>query len=268
MSGLTNTIEITRAGRTLISKLMKGAATGISHVAVGSGVGGAYSAFGTNSRVGNNLEITGVNPVVVHNDFPVYNFGPNGSVNAFYFIEQANPQADLSLAFGPDALGANILQQNHFNHLWLVHSGTSGSYGIGKVLNVATGNALIPAAPADAIAYIGYVEADQTVKTVFNPSRLYNELGRTTSMTIDYLGDRAIGVSGLEFLQPNLVNTSTEPNPSLLIRAPFSLGVTNTIREIAIIGNNGTDILAWAPLAPGTPITTGQGIFIRWALGF
>jgi len=270
MAGLTNTIEITRSGRTLISKLMKGTAlSGISHVAVGSGTGGSYSPFGTNSRVGNNFEMTGIAPVVVHNDFPVFNFGPNGLVGSFYFIQQANPQADLVLSFGPDANGANVLKQNHFNHLWLVHTGSSGPYGIGDILNLHTGSAAVPPTPTDAIAYIGCVEADTAAKTVYNPARLYNELGRTTSVQIDFLGDRAInGPTTLEFLQPNLLDISTEPNPSLLVRAPFSLGVTDTIREIAVLGDNGDDILAWAPIIPGTPITPGQGIFIRWALGF
>lgn len=270
MSGLTNTIEITRAGRSLISKLMKGVAlSGISHIAVGKGVGGAYSSFGTNSRVGNNFEMTGTSPVVVHNDFPVYNFGPNGVPNTFYFIQQANPAADLALDFGPNPTGSAILQQNHFNHLWLVHTGTSGIYGIGDILNIPTGSSVPPAAPSNGIIYVGYVECDTTVKSLFNVARLYSELGRTTNLTIDFLGDRAInGVNTLEFLQPNLIDISTEPNPSVLVRAPFSLGVTDTIREIAVIGNSGSDILAWGPLIPGTAITPGQGIFVRWALGF
>jgi len=270
MSGLTNTIEITREGRSLISKLMKGVAlSGISHVAVGKGVGGAFSPFGTNSRVGNNFEMTGIAPIIVHNDFPVYNFGPNGVPATFYFIQQANSQADIVLGFGSDSTGSNILQQNHFNHLWLIHTGTSGLYGIGDILNVPTGSAAIPATPGDAVIYIGYVECDTTAKTFYNPARLFDELGRTTNLTIDYLGDRAIsGVTSLEFLQPNLLDISTEPNPSLLVRAPFSLGVTDTIRELAVLGNNGNDILAWGPLVPGTAITPGQGIFVRWGLGF
>lgn len=272
MAGLTNTIEITRAGRSLISKLMKGTAlSGISHVAVGRGVGGAYSPFGTNSRVGNNFEMTmaGTGPIVVHNDFPVYNFTANGVPNAFYFIQQANPNVDLALAFGPNPTGSEILQQNHFNHLFLVHTGTSGIYGIGDVLNIPTGSAVPPAAPADYIIYIGYVECDTTVKTFMNVARMYDELGRTTNVTVDFLGDRAInGVSTLEFLQPNLLDISTEPNPSVLVRAPFSLGVTDTIREIAVLGDNGNDILAWGRLIPGTAITPGQGIYVRWALGF
>jgi hypothetical protein len=270
MSGLTNTIEITRSGRNLISKLMKGvAASGISHVAVGSGTGGSYSLFGTNSRMGNNLEMTGTAPVIVHNDFPVYNFTGNGIPNAFYFVEQANTQTDLTLGFGSDSTGGNILRQNHFNHLFLVHMGSSGPYGLGEVVNFATGTPAMPSPPSNIIIYIGYVEADAAVKTFYNPARLFNELGRNTSVTVDFLGDRAInGTLNLEFLQPNLVDTSLQPNPSVLVRAPFSLGVTNTIREIAILGDNGNDILAWAPLVPGTAITPGQGIFIRWALGF
>jgi hypothetical protein len=270
MAGLTNTIEITREGRSLISKLMKGVAlSGISHVAVGKGTGGAYSSFGTNSRVGNNFEMTGTSPVVVHNDFPIKNYSANGVPGAFYFIDQANSSADVSLSFGPNGTGSEILQQNHFNHLFLIHVGTSGIYGIGTIGNVPSGSATQPASPVDTITYIGYVECDTAVKTFFNVCRLYEELGRTTSLTIDFVGDRAInGTTNLEFLQPNLLDITTQPNPSLLIRAPFSLGVTDTIREIAVIGNSGNDILAWAPIVPGTPITPGQGIFVRWALGF
>lgn len=270
MSGLTNTIEITRDGRSLISKLMKGvAASGISHVAVGKGTGGSFFTGGSNSRVGNNFEMTGYAPVVVHNDFPVYNFGPNGTLNAFYFIQQANTSADVALSFGPNSTGGAVLQQNHFNHLWLYHTGTAGPYGIGDILNIPTGSAAIPPAPSNYISYIGYVECDTAIKTVYNPARMFSELGRTTNITIDFLGDRAInGVTGLGLLQPQLVDISTQPNPSILVRAPFSLGITDTIREIAIFGNAGTDLLAWGPLNPGNAITPGQGIFVRWALGF
>ncbi len=270
MSGLTNTVEITRDGRTLISKLMKGvASSGISHVAVGSGVGGAYSPFGTNSRVGNNFEMTGIEPIIIHNDFPVYNFGPNGVLNSFYFIQQANNQADITLSFGSSATGGNVLQQNNFNHLWLIHTGTSGPYGIGDILNIPTGSAAIPPTPSLAITYIGCVECDgnTTPRSFTNPARMFNELGRTTSMTIDYLGDRSMRGVTPAFNSLTL-DITTVPNPSVLVRAPFSLGLTNTIREIAIFGNSGNDMLAWGPLTAGTPITPGQGIFILWGLGF
>jgi hypothetical protein len=269
MSGLTTQQQMGRTGRNLIAELMAGTASGgISHIAVGSGVGGAYSSFNWNPRVGNNLEMTGINPIIVHNDFPVYNFGPNGNVNSFYFLQQVGPSNDVALSFGNNATGGACLQQNMFNHLFLVHTGTSGIYGIGNISNVPTTTATIPAAPTNYIIYIGYVECDTGARTFFNPTRMFNELGRIAPSQISFLGDRAInGPVALELLQPNLLDISAQPNPNLLVRAQFNLGINNTIREIAVLGNGGTEILAWG-VPTFTAITTGQGVFIRWAIAF
>jgi hypothetical protein len=242
---------------------------GISHVAVGSGVGGAYSSFGTNPRLGNNLEMTGIDPIILHNDFPVYNSGPNGFPNTFYFIEVANTSHDLALSFGNSATGSNCLQQDCFNHLFLIDTGTmSGAYGIGEVQNVPLPTATPPTPPNGTIVYIGYVECDIGAKTFFNPTRMFHELGRVAPSQVSFLGDRAInGPVALELLQPNLLDVSLQPNPNLLVRAQFNLGITDTIREIAVIGNAGQDIIAWG-VPTFTNITTGQGVFIRWAIAF
>lgn len=270
MASLTTVAEMTRSGRNLISKLMKGTAVnGISHAVIGSGTGGAYSAFGTNKRVGNNMEITGNNPVVVHNDIPIFNFGPNGLVGFFYFLEDVNNQRDLSLSFGPDHLGTATLKANLFNHLFMIHRGQSGAFGIADLLNVPTASAAVPTDPPDRIAYLGYIETDLAVRTINNPARMFNEIAQIGTPQIEFLGDRAInGPTSLEVLQPSLADSSAEPNPSLMIRARVSAGVNDTVREIAILGDNGSDIVAWAPVEPSVAITIGQGIFVRWALAF
>lgn len=267
MSGLSTQQQMGRSGRTLVAELLAGTASGgISHLAVGNGVGGPYSTFGTNPRLGNNLEMTGINPIILHNDFPVYNFGPNGVPSTWYFAEQASTTRDLALSFGNAYTGPACLQQNSFNHLFLVHTGVSGSYGIGEVQNVPTSTAAQPTPPNQTIVYIGYVETDIGAKTFFNPTRMYHELGRVVPSQISFLGDRAInGPTSLELLQPNLLDVSAQPNPNLLVRAQFNLGINDTIREIAVIGNGGTEIVAWGT-PTFTPITTGQGVFIRWAI--
>jgi len=272
MSGLTTTVEITRMGRSLISKLMKGVATGgISHIAIGSGpTSGSYSSFGTNKRVGNNMEMVGFGPVVVHNDFPIYNFGPNGDVGNYYFIEEQNNQRDLALSFGPDTIGANLLKQDNFNHLFMVHKAT-GSFGfsLANLVNIVSHSPVQPTAPVDTIAYVGYAECDTTVKTTFNPARMFNKIFQGPVQQVDFLGDRAIsGTPFLETLQPTLIDVTTEPNPSLLLRTPLAPGLNDTIREIAVLGDSGNDIIAWAPVTPGVVITAGNTIFIRWALAF
>jgi hypothetical protein len=71
----------------------------------------------------------------------------------------------------------------------------------------------------------------------------------------------------LELLTPNLMDISLQPNPSLLVRGIFNLGINSTIREIAVIGNAGTQIIAWF-VPTFTAITVGQGVFIRVALAF
>lgn len=269
MSGLTTQQQMPRSGRNLCAELMAGtAAGGISHIAVGSGVGGAYSSFNTNPRMGNNLEMTGIDPIILHNDFPVYNFGPNGVVNTFYFIGAVGPSNDQALSFGNNVTGSACLQQNMFNHLFLIHTGTSGMFGIGTISNVPATSATMPAAPNQSIIYIGYVECDTGVKTFYNPARMFNELGRVAPSQISFLGDRAInGPVTLELLQPNLLDVSLQPNPNLLVRGQFNLGVNATIREIALYGNAGTEIVAWG-VPPFTAVTTGQGVFIRWGVAF
>ena len=244
--------------------------TGISHVAVGSGAGGSYSSFGTNPRLGNNYEMTGIDPVILHNDFPVYNFASDGVTLAatWYFIEQASTAADLALSFGNNAQGPACLQQNMFNHLFIVHSGTSGSYGLGEIQNVPTPTPVRPASPIHAICYVGYVECDTGAKTFHNPTRMFNELGRVAPSSISFLGDRAInGPTVLELLTPDLMDTSTQPNPSLLVRALFNLGVNDTIREIAVIGNAGKQTISWN-VPTFTSITVGQGVFVRAGIAF
>ena len=140
--------------------------------------------------------------------------------------------------------------------------------GIGDIANVPALTATLPTAPANSIIYIGYVECDSGVRTFFNPTRMFHELGRVAPSQISFLGDRAInGLTSLELLQPNLNDISAQPNPNLLVRALFNLGINDTIREIAILGNAGTEIIAWG-VPTFTPITTGEGVFIRWGIAF
>lgn len=267
MSGITNQQQMTRSGRRLIAELMAGTASGgISHLAVGSGINDAlFGVFNTNPRMGNNLEMTGIDPIILHNDFPVW----GATQSKFFRIESASTQNDLALSFGNNSKGASVLQTNSFNHLFLIDTLTiSGSYGIGEVQNIPTNTAAQPASPTNTVIYIGYVECDIGVKTFHNPARMYSELGRVVPSLVSFLGDRAIsGVLALELLQPNLLDVSIQPNPNLLVRAQFNLGVNGTIREIAVIGNAGTEIIAWG-VPTFTPVTTGQGTFIRWALAF
>jgi len=284
MAGLTGLPEIPRSGRNLIAKVLKGAATGISHIAVGRGTGivgggaGPTAPFGFDSRIGNNLEMLwlGNSSVVVHNDFGVFNTTANGIPNVFYFMDitgggTVNHSRDVSLTFGTDPVGSAVLRANVFNHIFLVHTGASSpaGYGIGTLLCVPIPSAVMPTTVGDVISYVGYVECDSGVKSVYNPALMFQELGRTTDITIDYLGDRAInGAVSLELLQPNLLDISTQPNPSLLVRARFALGITDTIREMAVFGNGGNDLLAWGQITSFAAITPGQGIHVRWGLGF
>lgn len=284
MAGLTGLPETPRTGRNLIAKVLKGSGTGISHVAVGRGTGvagggaGPSAPFGFDSRIGNNLEMLWLNnqSAIVHNDFGVFNTTANGIPSVFYFVDitgsaTVNNQRDVVLTFGTDETGSAILSPNAFNHIFLVHVSASSpaGFGIGTLLCAPTSNATMPVTVPDVISYIGYVECDTAVKSVFNPARMFQEVGRTTAVTIDYLGDRAInGTPTLELLQPNLLDVSAEPNPSLLVRARFNLGVTDSIREMAVFGNAGDDLLAWGPVLAPVGITPGQGIFVRWGLGF
>lgn len=276
MAGLSGAPEMTRTGRNLISKLMKGVGTGISHVAIGRGTGGAYATVGVDSRIGNQFEMLGTAPVVVHNDFPFFNQGPNGLLNTFYFIDNSgsqvvNTQRDVSLTFGLNDSGSAILRTNSFNHIFIVDLGASipAGFGIGATFCAPTGDATMPTGVPGAICYIGYVETDSAVRSVFNPARMFSEIARTGAVEIDFLGDRAInGASVLEPLTPALIDISTQPNPSLLVRARLSPGVNDTIREIAVFGNGGNDLMAWGKIDPGTVITVGESVFVRWALGF
>jgi len=269
MSGLTDTPEIPRSGRVLIAEVLKGTATGISHVAVGSGVGGAYHINGVNPRMGNNLEMLGWQPPVIHNDFPVYNFGPNGQVGAFYFMDVDNTgggskQNDVGLSFGSNPTGRAVLKGGRFNHLFLVHVQYVAPHGLGTILCADTDSTVMPVTVPQVICYIGYVECDSGVKSIYNPARMFNSIGQSSNMTISYLADRAIS-GGIQ--HPNASDITVGQNPSLLIRARFNLGVNDTIREAAVLGNGGTEVLAW--FNAGTfPITIGQGVFVNAALGF
>lgn len=277
MAGLTGAAEITRDGRTLIAQLMKGVATGgISHIAIGNGTGGAYAGVGVNAAIGNQFEMLGTNPVVIHNDFPFYNFGPNGLIDTFYFIDNTgsntvNTQRDVSLSFGPNDSGSAILRTNSFNHIFLVDLGASSpsGFGIGATFCAPTPTPVMPTGIPNMICYIGYVQTDSSVISIYNPARMFSEITRTSVVDIEFLGDRAInGPSTLEPLTPSLLDVTIGANPSLLVRSQLSPGLNSTINEIGVWGNGGTALIGWAPIVPGTPITTGESIFIRWALGF
>ena len=274
MSGLTQSKEMTRSGRTLIAKLMKGTAVnGISHIAIGTGPVGGYSPYGFNYRMGNNMEMTGHNPVVVHNDWPVFNTGSEGTPNIFYFIDQVNSTTDVVLNFGNDSVGPNTLRTNMFNHLFMIHRTTSGGYGIADLFNAPTSTATMPTIPDGVICYIGYVETFSStgyaVRTINNPARMFSEIARAAPNLTEFLGDVAInGALNLDLLQPSLISVSTEPNPALMVRGEVSPGINTTVGEMAILGDAGTDIIAWAAFPVGVPISNTQSLFARWAIGF
>ena len=257
MSGLNLLVEMGRTGGASIAKVLKGSGTGISHVAIGRGPVGTFT---PNPRVGNNMEITFAGGVVtVHNDVPVFNFGPNGDIGKFYFIETTDSSRDLIMSFGGATTGAASLVQNKFNHLFMSHSGTSGTFGIADLVNVPTDNATEPTGVAEVISYLGFIEVVLFVRSVHNPTRMFDEIARVVPV-IDFSSDAIIGsIEGLS-IDPNHI--VTYPTVTLTSRGQFTPVGPETVREIALLGDGGNDIIAFSKVAD-TPIAVGQNLLVR-----
>lgn len=267
MAGLTTVAEITRSGRELIAKTLKGDSLGISHIAIGTGPVGGFTLF-PNPRIGNNIQIdfNGVS-VTIHNDIPVFNFGPNGLIDKYYFIEEVNTGRDLTLTFGASETGSEILKVNKFNHLFMTDLGPSGAFGIANLLNAPTTDATRPVGITDEIAYLGYVETDSIeVRAIRNPASMFKEIAQAVP-TIDFIGDK--GIAAIDPLSLDPGSVVTFPAPTLMVKATFGpIAAPDTIREVAVLGDGGNDVIAFTRVFPDLPLVVGQKLLVRMQLTF
>jgi hypothetical protein len=239
---------------------------GISHMAIGRGTS-VVPPFGINNRVGNNYQMEPafsggiIASVILHNDFPAFNFTVNGVPNVFYFIDVNNNQQDKAMSFTSDP----PLVVDKYNHLFLTHAGTAGAFGLGQIEVVDTDT---PATPVkgDAIIYLGYVLTTTEIRSVVTACRMFDKLGGPGTILpdeVEYLDDRFL-VGSISI--PSLETTAARTK-NLLATARFGPGIADTIREVGVFANDGRDLVAYKGFL-NLPITAGQRLRLRWRMAF
>lgn len=234
---------------------------GISHMAIGRRTLVA-NPFSFNKRLGNGIQMdpvfggSDITAVVVHNDHLVFNFTANGTPNVWYFHGIANNQQDATLNF----TSTPTLEQNKFNHIFLLPDQFNGSVGIGQLVVDATDDATEPVR-SDQIIYIGYIETGTKILNVVPRARMFDEIARVVPDTVEFLDDSALSIATLG---PD-GGPTTGRSANVLATARFGPGLTETVIEVGLFANEGRDLVAWISDV-NVPITVGQRLKLQWRI--